>query len=68
MAGPHDEALPANLGSPARNALAQADITNLRQVARHTAQEILTLHGVGPTAIVKLRAALAAQGRSFRDE
>ena len=60
--------LPAKLGAPAERALAGAGIRNLRQLTKFSEAEIRQLHGVGPNALGKLRAALADKGLSFADE
>ncbi len=57
--------LPA-IGRPAATALGLAGITSLDDVARHTPEELLALHGVGPKAVRILSEALAAGGRGFR--
>ncbi len=57
--------LPA-IGRPAAAALGLAGITTLDEVARHTEEELLALHGVGPKAVRILREALAAGGQSLR--
>jgi Helix-hairpin-helix domain len=57
--------LPA-VGRPAAAALGQAGILTLEEVAAHTEQELLALHGVGPKAVRILREALAAGGLAFR--
>jgi hypothetical protein len=54
------------LSKPARRALASAGIARLGQVAQRSEAELLALHGLGPTAIVALRSALAARGLRFR--
>ena len=53
------------LASPARRALANAGIKNLNQLAKFSEAEIKELHGIGPNALVQLRAALKAKGLSF---
>ncbi|MBT2248333.1 hypothetical protein JHV56_06440 [Arthrobacter sp. BHU FT2] len=53
------------LGQPATRALLKAGITTLTQVAAHSPQELLALHGVGPKAIRLLHAALAEHGLTF---
>ena len=62
-------ALPASdlpkIGAPATRALAAVGCFKLKQVSKHTEAELKKLHGVGPTAIERLRQALAAQGMSF---
>jgi hypothetical protein len=57
--------LPDDLSNPARRALAQAGIRSLKQLSTHSVAEILALHGVGPSAIPKLRAALKAKRLTF---
>lgn len=52
----------ADLGAPARRALAAAGITTLRQLAARSEQELLALHGFGPSSLPKIRAALARAG------
>ena len=54
------------LSAPAHRALAGAGITSLAEVSQHTEAEIAKLHGVGPTIIVALRAALAEKGLAFK--
>lgn len=56
----------APLSAPARRALEYAGIHTLAQLATKTEAEILTLHGMGPASIPKLRKALAAEKLSFR--
>ncbi len=56
----------AGLSKPAERALAAAGITSLAQLAKRTEADIAGLHGIGPTALPKLRAALTAQGLSFK--
>ncbi|HEX5655089.1 MAG TPA: hypothetical protein VFX58_18565 [Chitinophagaceae bacterium] len=56
----------ALLSAPARRALEQAGIKTLRKLSTYTETQVLAFHGIGPTTIPKLRAALAAAGLSFR--
>jgi len=53
------------LAAPARRAMQNAGITNLKQLGSWTEAELLKLHGIGPTAIPKLKRALKARGYSF---
>jgi hypothetical protein len=53
------------LAAPARRALSGAGIERLEQLTEYTEGEILSLHGMGPNAIKKLRQALAEKGLSF---
>jgi predicted RecB family nuclease len=54
------------LVAPARRALEGAGIATLAQLASWSEAELLALHGLGPSSLPKLRAALAAAGLSFR--
>lgn len=63
-----DESDLPKLASPAQRALAGAGITQLNQLTRMTEAELLKLHGMGPNAIQKLRAALKEKGLSFLSE
>ncbi len=64
MTAPAD-GLPRSIGAPATRALHAAGYTRLTQLADVPAAELQQLHGVGPTAIARLRAALEAQGLSL---
>jgi hypothetical protein len=57
--------LPAKLASPAQRALANAGIHNLTQLAKFSEAQIREYHGIGPNALIALRAALKAKGLSF---
>ncbi|WP_340027055.1 RNA polymerase alpha subunit C-terminal domain-containing protein [Paenibacillus sp. FSL H7-0940] len=56
----------ALLSAPARRALENEGITTLLQLAEYTEKEILKLHGIGPSAMPKLRNALEEEGLSFK--
>jgi hypothetical protein len=58
--------LPAKLASPAQRALAHAGIHNLKQLAKYSEVQIKKYHGIGPNALITLRAALKAKGLSFK--
>jgi hypothetical protein len=58
--------LPAKLASPAQRALANAGIHNLTQLAKLSEAQVRELHGIGPNALITLRAALKAKGLSFK--
>ena len=58
----------SRLSAPARLALTNAGITTLKKLATLSRQEILSLHGMGPASIPKLREALKEKGLCFRDE
>lgn len=57
---------PDKLSAPALRGLLNANITNLTMLSKFTEGDISTLHGVGPTALITLRAALKAKGLSFK--
>ena len=54
------------LSAPARRALQGAGVDSLKKLARHSEKDILALHGIGPSAIPVLRAALKSAGLAFR--
>jgi hypothetical protein len=54
------------LARPARRALASAGIAHLRDFGRFTESEVMALHGRGPNALGKIRAAMKAARVSFR--
>jgi predicted RecB family nuclease len=54
------------LGAPARRALENQGISTLKQLAKFTEAEILSLHGMGKTTIPKLNEALKTAGLSFK--
>jgi hypothetical protein len=57
--------LPPGLSQPALRALAGAGIETLAQLSKFREAEIRKLHGIGPTALEKLRRALAQKNLSF---
>jgi predicted RecB family nuclease len=54
------------LSAPARRALENKGITTLRKLSRYTENEILNLHGMGPSSIPKLKKTLNENGLSFK--
>lgn len=60
----HD--FPRGVARPAVRALASIGVTRLDQLTKVTEAELIELHGMGPTALAALRAALAVRGKSFR--
>ena len=54
------------LSAPARRALENNGITSLQQLSDSSEKDILKFHGMGPASIPKLRAALEAEGLSFK--
>jgi uncharacterized protein YdhG (YjbR/CyaY superfamily) len=63
---PSPAGIPAKIGAPALRALAVAKITSLADLASYSQVEILALHGIGPSALPLLRAALHKVGLEFR--
>ena len=58
--------LPPGIGKPALHALDDVGICTLDDAAKWQESELAALHGVGPKALGILKAALEAQGLSFR--
>jgi len=54
------------VSKPAERALAAAGYTRLEQLAEVREKDIAALHGVGPTVLVRLRAALSEHGMQFK--
>jgi len=55
------------VSAPARRALEGQGIKSLQQLCRYSEKEILQLHGIGPSAMPKLRDALKKEGLSFKE-
>jgi DNA-directed RNA polymerase alpha subunit len=53
---------------PAARALSQAGITNLEQLTKVSEKELLELHGMGPNAVERIKAALADRGLALRPQ
>lgn len=62
----NSESFLPGLSAPARRALQNEGISSLKQLARYAKNEILALHGIGPSAIPKIEAALTEAGLRFR--
>lgn len=54
------------LSAPARRALENKGITTLNKLSIFTENEILSLHGMGPSSIPKLKKVLKDNGLSFK--
>lgn len=63
---PDDDFL-STLSAPARRALQNIGIATPQQLANYTEAEILALHGMGPSTIPRLHAALKKNNLSFRN-
>jgi hypothetical protein len=59
-------AWPKGVARPAQRALAAAGVTQLADLTGFTEAELARLHGMGPTALAALKAALAAEDMSFK--
>jgi hypothetical protein len=57
----------AFLAAPAQRALANAGITGFAELARWREADLLALHGMGPSALRRLAAEMAARGIGFAD-
>lgn len=55
------------VGAPARRALEAAGVTTLGDLVELPESTVAALHGMGPAAMGRLRAALAAHGLHFAD-
>lgn len=66
-AKPRDGFLAA-ISAPARRALQAEEIHTLKQLSKYSEKEILSLHGIGPGAMPKLRFFLKEEGLSFKNE
>lgn len=55
----------STLGAPAQRALKEAGITDLKKLSKYTEDELLHLHGLGPSSIPKLKKALAEVKLAF---
>jgi DNA repair protein RadC len=68
MQGKPQNNLPEGLAQPALRALLASGITSLEKLATFSEAEIMHLHGIGPTAMGKLKAALLANGLFFQEK
>ena len=59
------EGFGAELAAPARRALENAGITNVKQLAARTEREVLALHGMGKASLPVLRKMLEEAGKTF---
>lgn len=53
------------ISAPAQRALDSINVSSLQELATHTEKEISDLHGMGPNALGKLKAAMAEAGIGF---
>jgi DNA-directed RNA polymerase alpha subunit len=58
--------LPDGIARPARRALEQAGIERMEDITKVTEPELRSLHGMGQSALAKIRDALEEQGLAFR--
>ena len=57
----------STLVAPARRALENEGIATVRKLSQWTERDIRQLHGMGPSTIPKLRAALKRAGLKFKE-
>jgi|SRR5688572_31254567 len=57
---------PDKLSAPALRALLGAKITTLPKLSEFTDQEVLELHGMGPNAMKRLKAAMRTRRLTFK--
>lgn len=55
-----------DLAAPARRALVDAGLRRLEDLANLSEERVRSLHGMGPTALAKLKAAMKTAGIAFR--
>jgi hypothetical protein len=55
------------LSNPAQRALANAKITTLKKLSTYSEDQILALHGIGPSSMPILRNLLASANLQFKD-
>ena len=58
----------ADLSAPAIRALEQHHLLTLSKIANLTEAELRLLHGIGPSAITKIKIALHNQGMTFKPQ
>lgn len=56
-----------DLSAPARRALENEGITTLGKLSEYSEKEILSLHGMGPSTIPKLKELLASESLEFKN-
>lgn len=56
------------LSAPAKRALESAGITTLKKLSTYSIAQLLQLHGVGPSSLPKLEAALQQAGLKFKKD
>jgi uncharacterized protein YdhG (YjbR/CyaY superfamily) len=54
------------LNAPAKRALESNGITDLKTLTQYSEEDLLQLHGIGPSSIPKLRSLLQTEGYSFK--
>lgn len=56
------------ISNPARRALEREGIKTLNKLSKYSEKDILQLHGIGPSAIPKLKEELRKIGLTFKNE
>jgi len=58
----------SKLSAPARRALENIGVFTVEELAKYSEKEILSLHGIGPSSIPKLRSSLQDKGLTFKND
>ncbi|MFO7526555.1 MAG: hypothetical protein R6W68_13970 [Ignavibacteriaceae bacterium] len=58
----------SNISAPARRALELEGIKSLKELAKYRVEEVAKLHGIGHSAIQKLKNSLVKDGLSFNKQ
>lgn len=56
----------ALLSAPAQRALGSIGVKTLKQLSKYSEKEILSLHGMGPSSMPRLKKALKEEGLEFK--
>lgn len=55
------------LAAPARRALEREGITTLEALSRYSEKEVMALHGMGKSTLLKLKELLSKAGLTFKE-
>ncbi|HZH61804.1 MAG TPA: RNA polymerase alpha subunit C-terminal domain-containing protein [Metabacillus sp.] len=58
----------SKLSAPARRALENIGVITVEELAKYSEKEILSLHGIGPYSIPKIRSVLQDKGLALKNE
>jgi len=57
----------AILSAPTQRALQNSGISTLKELSNYSEAQVMSLHGIGKTALIKLRLALKKEGLNFKN-